>query len=232
MLGALTDHLQVAARQGRLIIAPAGFTHTHKGNVSRSGDKYVATSWILFQRAERGRASEEKVLSVDEARSSGAVEEELLEAALEELELPAVVRRLAERTDVVLLDNMPTATIIEAVRRCAGRARTEISGNVTLARMPELAAVPASQIHAPGLFRAPGYPRAVVDHDAGRARALAALNAYLHSLAATPNPIGLLGAIYIIEGTGQRIVPSLLPLLRQLRRLIAHRCLLPAEEKL
>lgn len=42
-----------------------------------------------------------------------------------------------------------------------------------------------------------------------------ALNAYLHGLAATPNPIGLLGAIYIIEGTGQRIVPSLLPLLRQ-----------------
>jgi len=43
---------KVEARQGRLIIAPAGFTHTHKGNVSRSGDKYVATSWILFQRAE------------------------------------------------------------------------------------------------------------------------------------------------------------------------------------
>ena len=42
---------------------------------------------ILFQRAERGRASEEKVLSVDDARASGAVESELLEAALEELEL-------------------------------------------------------------------------------------------------------------------------------------------------
>ena len=42
-----------------------------------------------------------------------------------------------------------------------------------------------------------------------------ALNSYLHSLASTPNPIGLLGAIYIIEGTGQRIVPALLPLLRQ-----------------
>jgi 3-oxoacyl-[acyl-carrier-protein] synthase-3 len=41
-----------------------------------------------------------------------------------------------------------------------------------------------------------------------------ALNSYLHALAATPNPIGLLGAIYIIEGTGQRIVPTLLPLLR------------------
>lgn len=42
-----------------------------------------------------------------------------------------------------------------------------------------------------------------------------ALNSYLHSLAATTNPIGLLGAIYVIEGTGQRIVPALLPLLRK-----------------
>ncbi len=42
----------VEARQGRLVIAPAGFTHSHKGHVARSGDKYVATSWILFQRAE------------------------------------------------------------------------------------------------------------------------------------------------------------------------------------
>ncbi|MDB5850238.1 MAG: 3-oxoacyl-ACP synthase [Rhodoferax sp.] len=41
-----------------------------------------------------------------------------------------------------------------------------------------------------------------------------ALNAYLHALAATRNPVGLLGAIYIIEGTGQRIVPALLPLLK------------------
>ncbi|MCD2518180.1 2OG-Fe(II) oxygenase [Massilia sp. G4R7] len=43
---------KVEARKGRLVIAPAGFTHTHKGHVSRSGDKYIATSWILFQRAE------------------------------------------------------------------------------------------------------------------------------------------------------------------------------------
>ena len=43
---------KVEARKGRLVIAPAGFTHTHKGHVSRSGDKYIATSWILYQRAE------------------------------------------------------------------------------------------------------------------------------------------------------------------------------------
>jgi len=48
-----------------------------------------------------------------------------------------------------------------------------------------------------------------------------ALNAYLHAMAATPDPIGLLGAIYIIEGTGQRIIPALLPLIK------AHLDLLP-----
>ena len=42
-----------------------------------------------------------------------------------------------------------------------------------------------------------------------------ALNAYVHALARQPNAIGLLGAIYIIEGTGQRIIPALLPLLRK-----------------
>ncbi len=41
-----------------------------------------------------------------------------------------------------------------------------------------------------------------------------ALNSYLHAVAATRNPVALLGAIYIIEGTGQRIIPALLPLLQ------------------
>jgi len=42
-----------------------------------------------------------------------------------------------------------------------------------------------------------------------------ALNAYLHARAGASNPIGLLGAIYVIEGTGQRIVPALLPEIRR-----------------
>jgi 3-oxoacyl-[acyl-carrier-protein] synthase-3 len=42
-----------------------------------------------------------------------------------------------------------------------------------------------------------------------------ALNAYLHARAGRPNPVGLLGAIYVIEGTGQRIVPALLPEIRR-----------------
>jgi 2OG-Fe(II) oxygenase superfamily len=48
----LYQNRRVEARAGRLIIAPAGFTHTHKGNVPASGDKIIATSWILFQKAD------------------------------------------------------------------------------------------------------------------------------------------------------------------------------------
>ncbi|MBH9553051.1 2OG-Fe(II) oxygenase [Inhella sp. 4Y17] len=40
-------------RAGTMVIAPAGFTHTHRGCTPRSGDKYILTSWILFQRAEK-----------------------------------------------------------------------------------------------------------------------------------------------------------------------------------
>jgi hypothetical protein len=43
---------KIAPKKGRMVIAPAGFTHTHRGNVATSGDKYIATSWILYQRAE------------------------------------------------------------------------------------------------------------------------------------------------------------------------------------
>ena len=38
---------------GSIVIAPAGFTHTHRGNRPIGGDKYIATSWILFRRAEQ-----------------------------------------------------------------------------------------------------------------------------------------------------------------------------------
>ena len=35
-----------------MLIAPTAFTHTHRGNMPKRGDKYIATSWILFQRSE------------------------------------------------------------------------------------------------------------------------------------------------------------------------------------
>jgi hypothetical protein len=42
----------VRPQAGSLLLAPAAFTHTHRGNRPRGGDKYIATSWVLFQRAE------------------------------------------------------------------------------------------------------------------------------------------------------------------------------------
>ena len=48
--------------------------------------------------------------------------------------------------DIILLDNLSTADIVEAVRRCRGRAKTEISGGVTLGGMPELAATGADYV--------------------------------------------------------------------------------------
>lgn len=43
---------KITPRTGSLLIAPGGFTHTHRGNRPRGGDKYIATSWVLYQRAE------------------------------------------------------------------------------------------------------------------------------------------------------------------------------------
>jgi nicotinate-nucleotide pyrophosphorylase (carboxylating) len=60
--------------------------------------------------------------------------------------LEQVEEALAAGADIVLLDNLPTDVIAEAVRRCRGRAKTEISGGVTLERMSELAATGADSV--------------------------------------------------------------------------------------
>jgi len=43
---------KIQPRAGDLLIAPTGFTHTHRGNTPIGGDKYIATSWVLYQRSE------------------------------------------------------------------------------------------------------------------------------------------------------------------------------------
>ena len=60
--------------------------------------------------------------------------------------LAQVDEALEAGADIVLLDNLSTAEIIDAVRRCRGRAKTEISGGVTLARLPELAGTGADYV--------------------------------------------------------------------------------------
>jgi nicotinate-nucleotide pyrophosphorylase (carboxylating) len=53
--------------------------------------------------------------------------------------LAQVDEALEAGAEIIMLDNLTTEDIIEAVKRCSGRAKTEISGGVTLQRMPELA---------------------------------------------------------------------------------------------
>ncbi|HET8819804.1 MAG TPA: 2OG-Fe(II) oxygenase [Xanthomonadaceae bacterium] len=49
----LFQQRKIVPKAGTLLIAPAAFTHTHRGNRPEGGDKVIATSWILFQRAEK-----------------------------------------------------------------------------------------------------------------------------------------------------------------------------------
>lgn len=49
----LYQNRKIVPRTGMLLIAPTAFTHTHRGNRPLGNDKYIATSWILFKRAEQ-----------------------------------------------------------------------------------------------------------------------------------------------------------------------------------
>lgn len=53
--------------------------------------------------------------------------------------LAEVDEALAAGADIVLIDNLSNEETGEAIARCRGRARTEVSGGVTLERLPALA---------------------------------------------------------------------------------------------
>ena len=86
-------------------------------------DNHIAACGGIAQAVERARAR---------APHTSRIECEV--DSLAQLDLA-----LLAGADIVLLDNMDTETIREAVRRARGKAITEASGGVTLARIPELA---------------------------------------------------------------------------------------------
>ena len=69
--------------------------------------------------------------------------------------LDQVDEALHAGAEIILLDNLSTPDIIEAVRRCRGLAKTEISGGVTLGRLPELAAPGADYVSVGALTHSP-----------------------------------------------------------------------------
>jgi nicotinate-nucleotide pyrophosphorylase (carboxylating) len=84
--------------------------------------------------------------SVAEAmrRMKGAGQEMPIE--IEAQDLAQVEQAIAAGADVILLDNLSTDQIREAVRLIDGRAKVEISGGITLERIPELATTGADYV--------------------------------------------------------------------------------------
>ena len=85
--------------------------------------------------------------AVARVRASGSTRP--VEVEVETLE--QVDEALEAKAEILLLDNMSTEHIREAVRRSRGRAKTEISGGVTLARIAELAATGADYVSSGAL---------------------------------------------------------------------------------
>ena len=88
-------------------------------------------------------------------RLAGGVAEAVrrMKSARQEMPIEVEAQNLAEvdaaldaGADVILLDNLSLDETLQAVARVAGRAKTEVSGGVTLERMPELARTGATYV--------------------------------------------------------------------------------------
>lgn len=65
---------------------------------------------------------------------------------IEAQSLEEVDQAIAAGADIVLVDNLPIDAVREAVRRIAGRAKIELSGGITLDRIPDLARTGADYV--------------------------------------------------------------------------------------
>jgi nicotinate-nucleotide pyrophosphorylase (carboxylating) len=88
-------------------------------------------------------------------RLAGGVEEAVKRMKDADPEMPIEVEAqsleqvdaaIAAGADIILVDNLPIDVIREAVKRVKGRAKIELSGGVTLDRIPELATTGANYV--------------------------------------------------------------------------------------
>jgi nicotinate-nucleotide pyrophosphorylase (carboxylating) len=75
----------------------------------------------------------------------------MLRVEVEVVDLPGLEEAVSAGADIVLLDNMDDATMAEAVRRARGRVLLEASGNMTIERLPRVAATGVDFVSMGGL---------------------------------------------------------------------------------
>jgi nicotinate-nucleotide pyrophosphorylase (carboxylating) len=87
-------------------------------------DNHVAASGGVAEAVRRARARAGAMLRIE----------------VEVVDLPGLEAAIVAGADIVLLDNMSDALLADAVRTAAGRVKLEASGNMTLERLPRVAA--------------------------------------------------------------------------------------------
>ncbi len=104
-----------------------GGAHNHRNDLSSAvliKDNHIVAAGGIEAAVERARAFAPHTARIEiEVESLGDLD-----------------RALSAGADIVMLDNFPLDELREAVRRAKGKAIVEISGGVTLERIPELAA--------------------------------------------------------------------------------------------
>jgi nicotinate-nucleotide pyrophosphorylase (carboxylating) len=105
----------------------AGGAHNHRfslGDGILIKDNHVAACGGVGAAVKRAKARSSAMLKIE----------------VEVVDLPGLEEAIAAGADIVLLDNMDDPAMAEAVRRAAGRVLLEASGNMTLERLPRVAA--------------------------------------------------------------------------------------------
>jgi nicotinate-nucleotide pyrophosphorylase (carboxylating) len=139
----------VDAAEGRIVVLDTRKTTP----LLRALEKYAVRAGGGVN--HRGGLDEGILIKDNHVRLAGGVEKAVTRMRKGNREMPTEVEAqtldevdeaLRAGAEIVLLDNMTTSDIVEAVKRCRGRAQTEISGGVTLPRMRELAATGADYV--------------------------------------------------------------------------------------
>ena len=147
-IATLTRHF-VDAADGRLTVLDTRKTTP----LLRALEKYAVRAGGAVN--HRSGLDDGILIKDNHIRLAGGVEKAVTRMRTSNREMPTEVEAqsldqvdeaLRAGADIILLDNLSTADITEAVKRCRGRAKTEISGGVTLTRMRELAQTSADYV--------------------------------------------------------------------------------------